>query len=165
MYRLMKDNPSTLNDAITIALNEETLRKRFDLRTHHRVDAKAACQGQWPQTMTCRPRLNAERWKWKLITVAQNDQTSPDFAQNAGPNTHGPSPVVNGIDKVENKPTTWKPRSAPTCEKCQGRHPTWTCRTFDPKRPNNNTTSPPIQLPKIQTTLVYVTGATCQDIC
>ena len=45
---------------------------------------------------------------------------------------------VNLIDKVENKPTTWKPRSAPTCEKCQGRHPTWTCRTFDPKRPNNN---------------------------
>ena len=32
-YRLMKANPSNLNSAINIAIGEENLRKRFELRT------------------------------------------------------------------------------------------------------------------------------------
>ena len=48
MYRLMKANPHTLNDAISIALNEETMRKRFDLRTGR----EANFEGRPSQPMT-----------------------------------------------------------------------------------------------------------------
>ena len=37
-YRLMKLAPKTLNDAIQIAIQEETLKKRFDLRTNNNTD-------------------------------------------------------------------------------------------------------------------------------
>ena len=43
-YRLMKLAPKTLNEAIQIAIQEETLKKRFDLRTNTNADRHITSQ-------------------------------------------------------------------------------------------------------------------------
>ena len=54
-YKLMKANPTTLSDAITLANNEESLRKRFDLRTGRRPDL-------WPNREGA-PRAESGRYE------------------------------------------------------------------------------------------------------
>ena len=51
--KVMRDNPATLQDAITVATNEQNLRKRFDLRSGNRssMDKGSAIDNFGPESM------------------------------------------------------------------------------------------------------------------
>ena len=135
MYRLMKANPKSLNDAISLALNEETLRKRFDLRLRRNDDLPRSQVQREPRTDA---RPTEEMMEVDHLRPSRARQSRGEYCRRCQNHHHRNAPCrprrgfVNAINHSTKTVRAW-PDSK--CNKCQGAHPTWKCPTNQINQP------------------------------
>ena len=150
-YRLMKLAPKTLNEAIQIAIQEETLKKRFDLRTntnadrhHYRNTASRNQTNPPPTNQSSAPPDRVE--EMMEIDSLRPKNTSFSRCPRCHMMHHKSRPCLirrNQINQVNqsqphnngNQPRSHNPITCYSCGKTG--HPSYLCKTLKITPPHN----------------------------